>query len=175
MYAGRIVEIGPTDDVLDHPSIPTRIGLLQSVPANVPRGAPLLAIPGMAPPPLQRPSGCPFRERCAFATAICETEPPLDAAGTVAWRCFHPAGEESRMIPLVEARNVSKRFVRELDYAEKLARMLGADTRSPDGSCRRSRGSQDHARRGGRPRRRIRLREVHSWAMLAGIMPPERR
>ena len=31
------------------------------------------------------------------------------------------------MIPLVEARNVSKRFVRELDYAEKLARMLGAN------------------------------------------------
>ena len=90
MYAGRIVEIGPTDDVLDHPTHPYTIGLLQSVPANVPRGAPLLAIPGMAPPPLQRPSGCPFRERCAFATAICETEPPLDAAGAVAWRCFHP-------------------------------------------------------------------------------------
>ena len=59
MYAGRIVEIGPTDDVLDHPTHPYTIGLLQSVPANVPRGAPLLAIPGMAPPPLQRPSGCP--------------------------------------------------------------------------------------------------------------------
>ena len=58
MYAGRIVEIGPTDDVLDRPTHPYTIGLLQSVPANVPRGAPLLAIPGMAPPPLQRPSGC---------------------------------------------------------------------------------------------------------------------
>ena len=44
MYAGRIVEIGPTDDVLDHPTHPYTIGLLQSVPANVPRGAPLLAI-----------------------------------------------------------------------------------------------------------------------------------
>src|SRR6478752_5838604 len=40
---------------------------------------------------------------------------------------FPSAGEESCMIPLVEARNVSKRFVRELDYAEKLARMLGAN------------------------------------------------
>ena len=53
MYAGRIVEIGPTDDVLDRPLHPYTIGLLQSVPANVPRGAPLQAIPGMAPSPLQ--------------------------------------------------------------------------------------------------------------------------
>jgi peptide/nickel transport system ATP-binding protein len=90
MYAGRIVEIGPTDDVLDNPTHPYTIGLLQSIPANVPRGAPLRSIPGMAPPPLRRPSGCPFRQRCAFATAICETEPPLDSRGTVAWRCFHP-------------------------------------------------------------------------------------
>jgi peptide/nickel transport system ATP-binding protein len=90
MYAGRIVEIGPTDDVLDHPTHPYTIGLMQSVPANVPRGSELQAIPGMAPPPLQRPSGCAFRQRCAFATAICENEPPLDIAGPVGWRCFHP-------------------------------------------------------------------------------------
>ena len=55
MYAGRIVEIGPTDDVLDRPVHPYTIGLLQSVPANVPRGAPLRAIPGMAPSPLASP------------------------------------------------------------------------------------------------------------------------
>ncbi len=90
MYAGRIVETGPTDDVLDHPVHPYTIGLLQSVAANVPRGAPLRAIPGMAPSPLSRPSGCAFRTRCAFATSICETEPRLESAGSVAWRCFHP-------------------------------------------------------------------------------------
>jgi peptide/nickel transport system ATP-binding protein len=90
MYAGRIVEIGPTDDVLDRPVHPYTVGLLQSVASNVPRGAPLAAIPGMAPSPLNRPTGCAFRTRCAFATSICETEPPLESAGTVAWRCFHP-------------------------------------------------------------------------------------
>jgi peptide/nickel transport system ATP-binding protein len=90
MYAGRIVEIGPTDDVLDRPRHPYTVGLLQSIPANVPRGAALRAIPGMAPSPLNRPSGCAFRLRCPSATAICETEPPLDEAGPVAWRCFHP-------------------------------------------------------------------------------------
>ncbi|MEZ0167351.1 ABC transporter ATP-binding protein [Microvirga sp. TS319] len=90
MYTGRIVEIGPTDDVLDRPVHPYTIGLLQSVAANVPRGAPLQAIPGMAPSPLNRPSGCAFRTRCAFATAICETEPHIESAGSIAWRCFHP-------------------------------------------------------------------------------------
>ena len=90
MYAGRIVEIGPTDDVLDAPTHPYTIGLLQSVAANAPRGTELRTIPGMAPPPLQRPSGCAFRQRCEFATTICETEPPIDVAGPVAYRCFHP-------------------------------------------------------------------------------------
>ncbi|QFU16068.1 ABC transporter ATP-binding protein [Microvirga thermotolerans] len=90
MYAGRIVEAGPTDDVLDRPVHPYTVGLLQSVAANVPRGAPLKAIPGMAPSPLHRPSGCAFRTRCAFATEVCGTEPPLESAGPVAWRCFHP-------------------------------------------------------------------------------------
>ncbi|MGO4572455.1 ABC transporter ATP-binding protein [Microvirga sp. 2TAF3] len=90
MYAGRIVEIGPTDDILDHPTHPYTIGLMQSVPANVPRGSELRAIPGMAPSPLQRPSGCAFRQRCAFATSICEDEPPLHTSGSIAWRCFHP-------------------------------------------------------------------------------------
>ncbi|MBF9235176.1 ABC transporter ATP-binding protein [Microvirga alba] len=90
MYAGRIVEIGPTDDILDNPTHPYTIGLMQSVPANMPRGSELKAIPGMAPSPLHRPTGCAFRQRCTFATAACEIEPPLDAAGNVAWRCFHP-------------------------------------------------------------------------------------
>ncbi|MCB8822183.1 ABC transporter ATP-binding protein [Microvirga rosea] len=90
MYAGRVVESGPTDHVLDYPVHPYTIGLLQSVAANAPRGAPLRAIPGMAPSPLNRPSGCAFRTRCSFATPICENEPPLDDAGSMAWRCFHP-------------------------------------------------------------------------------------
>jgi peptide/nickel transport system ATP-binding protein len=90
MYAGRIVETGLTDDVLDRPVHPYTIGLLQSVPANVPRGAPLRAIPGMAPAPLARPSGCAFRARCTFATAACETEPALDGSGVRLWRCHYP-------------------------------------------------------------------------------------
>ncbi|QOF71720.1 ABC transporter ATP-binding protein [Aminobacter sp. SR38] len=90
MYAGRIVETGETDTVLDSPVHPYTIGLMRSVPANLERGEPLTPIPGMAPPPLGRPAGCPFRLRCFAATAACETEPEEATADGHRWRCFHP-------------------------------------------------------------------------------------
>ncbi|WP_269930513.1 ABC transporter ATP-binding protein [Aminobacter sp. HY435] len=90
MYAGRIVETGTVDEVLDRPVHPYTIGLMRSVPANLDRGEPLTPIPGMAPPPLRRPGGCPFRLRCFAATEICETEPAESQAAGHRWRCFHP-------------------------------------------------------------------------------------
>ena len=96
MYAGRIVEAGSVDTVLDHPVHPYTIGLLRSIPANLERGEALQAIPGMAPSPLRRPSGCPFRLRCFAATSICETEPMESRAGEHSWRCFHPQNEARR-------------------------------------------------------------------------------
>ncbi len=90
MYAGRIVERGTTDEVLDHPRHPYTRGLIDSTPmANV-RGQPLQQIPGQAPPPLGRPQGCPFRPRCAHATDACLMEPPETVSGSHGWRCFHP-------------------------------------------------------------------------------------
>jgi peptide/nickel transport system ATP-binding protein len=95
MYAGRIVETGLTDAVLDAPLHPYTRGLMGSLPASVPRGAPLNAIPGMAPSPLARPSGCTFRPRCARATPACEAEPSLEEWGGTSFRCFHPVREEA--------------------------------------------------------------------------------
>jgi peptide/nickel transport system ATP-binding protein len=93
MYAGKIVEAGPVDTVLDHPVHPYTIGLLRSIPANLERGEPLEAIPGMAPSPIDRPSGCPFRLRCFAATTVCEAEPIEEHQRGHAWRCFHPQAE----------------------------------------------------------------------------------
>jgi peptide/nickel transport system ATP-binding protein len=91
MYAGRIVESGSVEAVLDAPVHPYTIGLMNSVPANVPRGEPLRPIAGMAPSPFARPSGCPFRDRCFAATAACVEEPPLaETADGRTWRCHHP-------------------------------------------------------------------------------------
>ncbi|MFD2263364.1 ABC transporter ATP-binding protein [Lacibacterium aquatile] len=90
MYAGSIVESGTVDEVLDRPVHPYTIGLMGAIPANLPRGSLLRPIPGMAPPPLMRPSGCSFRERCPAATEVCASPLTTDALGTHTWRCFHP-------------------------------------------------------------------------------------
>lgn len=94
MYAGRIVEHGPADALLDDPRHPYTQGLIGSVPAANRRGGPLDQIPGTAPAPLNRPDGCAFRPRCARASRACESEPDQTRDGLRGWRCFHPlAGE----------------------------------------------------------------------------------
>ena len=90
MYAGRIVERGTVNQVLDSPLHPTRAGLLDSVPSRNRPGAPLRQIPGMSPSLLRLPEGCAFRERCARATETCLSEPPLYPLGDRQVRCFHP-------------------------------------------------------------------------------------
>ncbi len=91
MYAGRIVESGTVDDVLDRSRHPYTHGLMCSVPACNPRGQPLKQIPGMTPSLLALGAGCAFRERCERATAACAAMPDLDA-GLHAVRCHHPLG-----------------------------------------------------------------------------------
>ena len=92
MYAGRIVEQGACADVLGSPAHPYTQGLLDSVPSNNERGRKLRQIPGMTPSLLDLPPGCPFRDRCSFASPACNESPAMRAVGadgqTV--RCFHP-------------------------------------------------------------------------------------
>ncbi len=91
MYAGRIVEQGSVQQVLETPRHPYTFGLIASAPSRNPRGAPLRQIPGMTPSLLALPGGCAFRERCAFATEICKQTPALDTLEDGrALRCFHP-------------------------------------------------------------------------------------
>ncbi|MBB1636307.1 MULTISPECIES: ABC transporter ATP-binding protein [Cupriavidus] len=91
MYAGKIVEAGDVRQVLERPEHPYTHGLISSAPSRNPRGAPLRQIPGMTPSLLNLPAGCAFRERCAYATDVCKTTPPLDtAADGRRLRCFHP-------------------------------------------------------------------------------------
>lgn len=90
MYAGRIVETGPTDDIMDDPRHPYTYGLLGSVPSANKRGARLYQIDGMAPNMLALPRGCAFAPRCDRASGGCKQTPDVTGEGGRAYRCFHP-------------------------------------------------------------------------------------
>lgn len=88
MYAGRIVEIGPVETVLDYPAHPYTEGLIASLPANNNRGERLYQIPGMTPNLKDIPTGCAFKLRCPFVQPLCDTEPLLtEIRGNVKVRC----------------------------------------------------------------------------------------
>jgi len=77
MYAGKIVEEGPTEEVFDNPQHPYTQGLLRSVPRlDEDRKEQLVAIPGLPPDLSALPHGCPFHPRCDRATLRCTTEYP---------------------------------------------------------------------------------------------------
>jgi len=91
MYAGKLVEQGSVDDVLDRPVHPYTSGLIGSLPSNNIRGQPLRQIPGMTPSLLNLSAGCAFRTRCPRADAACLESPPVSVpvSGREV-RCAHP-------------------------------------------------------------------------------------
>jgi peptide/nickel transport system permease protein len=92
MYAGRIVESLPADDLAAHARHPYTRALLAAVPSmETPRELPLAVIPGRPADPANLPAGCAFAARCPFADATCEqSDPPLvaDEAGREV-ACWH--------------------------------------------------------------------------------------
>jgi peptide/nickel transport system ATP-binding protein len=77
MYAGRIVEQGPTSEVVANPLHPYTRGLLGSVATQNQRGSKLRQIPGMTPSLLNLAPGCAFRSRCEFAAPQCGDDPKV--------------------------------------------------------------------------------------------------
>ncbi|GGH10722.1 ABC transporter ATP-binding protein [Alsobacter metallidurans] len=92
MYAGRIVESGPTATVLRDPRHPYTRGLLDSLPAIAQAGEDLASIPGTTPSLLKLPPGCPFAPRCPRAQPVCANEPPLAVEGDRTFLCHFPLG-----------------------------------------------------------------------------------
>jgi peptide/nickel transport system ATP-binding protein len=86
MYLGRVVEAGPVEAIYRHPRHPYTRALFASKPTLDPdRRTSEMPLTGDPPNPINPPSGCRFRTRCAFAQPICaETVPtlaaPLDGA-----------------------------------------------------------------------------------------------
>ncbi|MGH3869927.1 MAG: ABC transporter ATP-binding protein [Pseudonocardiaceae bacterium] len=83
MYAGRVVEAGPVEEIFYAPRMPYTLGLLGSQPRLDLRAQRLHPISGAPPSAIDLPPGCPFASRCPLAAAICETdEPALADTGT---------------------------------------------------------------------------------------------
>jgi oligopeptide/dipeptide ABC transporter ATP-binding protein len=78
-YAGRIVESGAREEVLQRPRHPYTRALLDALPhPEAPADTPLVAIRGTPPSPQQIPPGCAFHPRCPYSVETCATDvPPL--------------------------------------------------------------------------------------------------
>jgi len=96
LYAGRVVEIGPTDQIISNPQHPYTQGLLRALPQMAGDSNRLNQIPGMMPSLFQMPEGCPFEPRCEFKLDRCKKEIPelveLTNGSQVA--CFERKGGE---------------------------------------------------------------------------------
>ncbi len=80
MYAGRIVELAPTDELFDRPAHPYTRGLLAAVPPLVGPRQRLVSIPGNVPEPWNMPPGCAFAPRCPLAGEDCDLgTPPMES------------------------------------------------------------------------------------------------
>ena len=79
MYAGKIIEEGPTNQIFGDPRMPYTIGLLQSIPRlDEERGRRLNPIRGLPPDLINLPAVCPFSPRCDFVQDACYKQvPPL--------------------------------------------------------------------------------------------------
>ncbi len=91
MYAGRVVESGPTRQVFEHPEHPYTWSLLRSVPrVDERRHERLISIQGMPPDLSRLPTGCTFHPRCLFKVERClREEPPLvEVAADQEARCW---------------------------------------------------------------------------------------
>jgi peptide/nickel transport system ATP-binding protein len=78
MYVGKIVEMGPSEELFDSPKHPYTSALLSSVPIPDPRvRAQRIPLQGEVANPANPPSGCYFHPRCAHAVERCRTEEPI--------------------------------------------------------------------------------------------------
>jgi peptide/nickel transport system ATP-binding protein len=130
MYAGRIVETAPTDELFSAMRHPYTQALLGSIPRlTQDTRVPLVSIPGLPPDLTNPPKGCRFAARCKYATDKCrEEEPPLSGADPAhQFACWHPVdgpaevktqisvdghgpGRAARDKPLLEINDVVREF-----------------------------------------------------------------
>ncbi len=87
IYAGEIVEVGPTRQIFSNPRHPYTQALLKAIPKNG-----LVPLPGQSPSLMTLPEGCAFMDRCTCQTDKCTHEHPLMSQENIdrGVRCHHP-------------------------------------------------------------------------------------
>jgi len=80
LYAGRVVEMGATAQLLGRPRHPYTRALLEALPGRAQPGAPLPTVPGAVPTALDDAPGCPFAPRCPLVVERCFEERPVLAS-----------------------------------------------------------------------------------------------
>jgi len=91
MYAGEVVEQGPSDRIFLSPTFPYTSALLSAEPSRAVEGSRLPTLPGRVPSPGTWPAGCRFSSRCAFVQDVCLVSSlslSWDASGESATRCI---------------------------------------------------------------------------------------
>jgi peptide/nickel transport system ATP-binding protein len=133
LYAGELVEEGPTEEILHNPRHPYTVGLLRCLPrggARKDRGR-LDTIPGFLPPIGADLPACVYVNRCALAQEICSTEKPPDhlIGGTHTSRChFHDKAQElPRATEATPVVTVIDRAATPLLHVEDLTKTFGQD------------------------------------------------
>ncbi|MBS0342124.1 MAG: ABC transporter ATP-binding protein [Proteobacteria bacterium] len=102
MYAGQVMEQQPVDRLFDSPQHPYTEALLAALPDRAPEDGRLATIPGVVPGAHDRPAGCLFAPRCAYATEHSRSVRPLlrDWQGGQV-RCHYPLGDPQRNADIV--------------------------------------------------------------------------
>ena len=131
MYAGQVVEHGPSEAIFHEPTHPYTEALLESMPQASELGKPLPVIPGQVPRPQDFPASCRFSPRCRHTAPLCDSAPVELVVGSEgAVRCARSAelaltGSTVRLnvaeisthavpsaetAPLLEVRDLCKQF-----------------------------------------------------------------
>jgi len=149
LYAGELVETGPTDGLLRAPRHPYTRGLLASLPKLERRGTALTSMSGSIPALDAIPTGCVFRPRCPWAAEVCEERPPIEAiegdrtirchrwteigAPQEAQRTVDTAAEDRGRRVVVRAEDVETAFPIPRSLVELLQRKARLAVRAVDG------------------------------------------
>jgi peptide/nickel transport system ATP-binding protein len=89
LYAGKVVEWGPIEQVMEHPQHPYTQALVGAIPGRSTTRARLRAIPGQPPTAGFEQAGCPFARRCPLADTRCQNEtPPVEQVNGARAACW---------------------------------------------------------------------------------------